>query len=296
MARRGTASAYRTGTGEAAAGRLSRESVTDTKTHQEPSAPCFIARDLSLPIVATAIHAGHRVRPEVADLIALDAAQRLREEDPYTDRWTTVVPARVVGTHSRFEVDLNRPRDGAVYRSPDEAWGLTVWREPLPTGVIERSLARYDAFYEAVGELLDELHGAFGAFAVLDLHSYNHLRDGPAGEPAALRENPEVNIGTSILDRSRFGRALERFGEALRAPVAGEALDVREDVKFRGGHFSRWIMTRYRGEACSLAVEFKKTFMDEWTGEPDEARIRMISGRLTTAVPVLLAELGRVGA
>ncbi len=270
--------------------------MTDTNTHDAPSAPCLIARDLSLPIVATAIHAGHRLRPEVAELIALDAAERLREEDPYTDRWTTVVPARVVGTYSRFEVDLNRPRDGAVYRSPDEAWGLTVWREPLQESVIERSLARYDAFYESVGGLLDEMHERWGAFAVLDLHSYNHRRNGPIGEPAGLRENPEVNIGTSILDRNRFGRALERFGEALGAPVDGESLDVREDVKFRGGHFSRWIMSRYPGEVCSLAVEFKKTFMDEWTGEPDEARIRMISGRLAAAVPVLLAELGRAGA
>jgi hypothetical protein len=55
-------------------------------------------------------------------------------------------------------------------------------------------------------------------------------------------------------------------------------------------------MSRYRGEVCSLALEFKKTFMDEWTGEPDEARIRKISGRLTAAVPVLVAELGRAGA
>ncbi len=278
------------------AGPLSCEPVTDTTTHDAPSAPCLIVRDLSLPLVATAIHAGHRLRTEVADLLALDAEQRRREEDPYTDRWTAVAPTQVVGTHSRFEVDLNRPRDGAVYRSPDEAWGLSVWREPLPDDVLERSLARYDAFYDAIGGLLDELHERWGAFAVLDLHSYNHRRNGPTSEPAEARENPEVNIGTSIVDRKRFGRLLANFGEALGAPVDGEALDVREDVKFRGGHFSRWIMSRYRGEVCSLAIEFKKTFMDEWTGEPDEARIGMISSRLTAAVPVLLAELGRAGA
>jgi N-formylglutamate deformylase len=38
------------------------------------------------PIVGTAIHAGHELRPEVAGCIALSDSQRLREEDPYTDR------------------------------------------------------------------------------------------------------------------------------------------------------------------------------------------------------------------
>lgn len=284
--------AHRRGAGDTPLSRI----VTDAPTDDAPTAPCFVVCDLSLPVVATAIHAGHAVRAEVADLLALDAAERRREEDPFTDLWTTVAPSRVVGTHSRFEVDLNRARNGSVYRTPDEAWGLSVWRESLPDAVVERSLARYDAFYGAMGELFDEMHDRWGAFAVLDLHSYNHRRNGPSVAPAASEENPEVNIGTSTLDRNRFGRALANFCEALRAPVDGEALDVREDVKFRGGHFSRWIHSRYPGEVCSLAIEFKKTFMDEWTGEPDDARIELIARRLTAAVPVMLAELGRAGA
>ena len=36
------------------------------------------------PIVATAIHAGHALHPEIAALIALDEAIRMREEDPFT--------------------------------------------------------------------------------------------------------------------------------------------------------------------------------------------------------------------
>ncbi|MGH9894592.1 MAG: hypothetical protein ACREA0_21960, partial [bacterium] len=34
------------------------------------------------PIVATAVHIGHAVRPEVEKYMALDAATRLRKEDP----------------------------------------------------------------------------------------------------------------------------------------------------------------------------------------------------------------------
>ena len=34
------------------------------------------------PLVATAIHDGHRLRPEVAEMMALSDTDRLREEDP----------------------------------------------------------------------------------------------------------------------------------------------------------------------------------------------------------------------
>ncbi len=84
------------------------------------------------PIVATAIHDGHEVRDEVLRHMALDEAGRLREEDPFSARWTEVAPTRVVGLRSRFEVDLNRPRDKAVYRTPEDAWGLKVWTSSLP--------------------------------------------------------------------------------------------------------------------------------------------------------------------
>jgi hypothetical protein len=263
---------------------------------QNPELPYTVVRDLREPLVASAIHAGHVVRPEIRDLLAVADDHRLREEDPFTDRWTAVAPSRLIGTVSRFEVDLNRARDGAVYREPDDAWGISVWRRPPPEDVIARSLARYDAFYAAAAELLDAVHARFGRFAVLDLHSYNHRRGGPAAPPAAAPGNPEVNLGTSTLDITRFGRAVARFAESLRSGAGRCSLDARTDVKFRGGHFVRWIHDRYPGAACAIAVEFKKTFMDEWTGQPDEARISELGGRLADAVPVLLAELGRDGA
>src|SRR5262249_53172094 len=99
------------------------------------------------PIVATAIHAGHLLREDAARLIALDEAQRLREEDPFTDELAIVAPTRLIGRRSRFEVDLNRPREQAVYRQPADAWGLHVWETPLGEAFVAESLAVYDAFY-----------------------------------------------------------------------------------------------------------------------------------------------------
>ncbi len=54
------------------------------------------AGDPASALVATAIHAGHDVRPEVGSRLAIDEATRLREEDPFTDRITECAASRVV--------------------------------------------------------------------------------------------------------------------------------------------------------------------------------------------------------
>ena len=77
-------------------------------------------------IVATAIHDGHGLRPDCAARMRLADADRLREEDPHTGNAIQDVPTHVVVHRSRFEVDLNRAAAQAVYRTPDQAWGLQV--------------------------------------------------------------------------------------------------------------------------------------------------------------------------
>jgi N-formylglutamate amidohydrolase len=68
--------------------------------------------------------------------MSLPEADRLREEDPFTDVIASAVPSRMITHRSRFEVDLNRPRREAVYRIPEDAWGLDIWRdEVLPDDV-----------------------------------------------------------------------------------------------------------------------------------------------------------------
>ena len=41
-------------------------------------------QEAACPVVAVAIHAGHALREEVADLTAVPAPRRFREEDPGT--------------------------------------------------------------------------------------------------------------------------------------------------------------------------------------------------------------------
>jgi N-formylglutamate amidohydrolase len=245
------------------------------------------------PIIATAIHAGHEVRPEVAALLEVTEEDRLREEDPFTDRWTEIVDNRVVVHRSRFEVDLNRPRDRAIYLVGEDAFGLNPWREEPAADVRARSLEQYDDFYATLRGICDELVADFGRFVLLDIHSYNHRRGGPdaaVDDPAA---NPEINLGTASMHRERWGAVVEGFIEDVAAfPFDGGHLDVRENVRFKGGFLSRWIHETYPETGCALAIEVKKIYMDEWTGVPDESSLVNLSEVFRSTMPGLLDRLG----
>ena len=246
--------------------------------------------------MATAIHHGHELRDAVAQIIALDEEVRLREEDPYTGMLTTIVQNQLVVYRSRFEVDLNRPREKAIYRVPEDAWGLEVWKVPPPDGLILRSLAEYDEFYSHVRKTFASMEKAFGRFVVLDLHSYNHRRQGAEDPPASPDENPEVNIGTGTMDRDRWASLVERFIDDLRAfDFLGRRLDVRENVKFRGGHLVRYVHETFPASGCALAVEFKKFFMDEWTGAVDRTQLLALREALRSTVPGITEELNLLG-
>ncbi len=248
------------------------------------------------PLVAVALHDGHAVRPEVAERLALGAEERRREEDPGTADWTVVGDSRVVARRSRFEVDLNRPPEAAVYRTPEQSWGLRVWRRPPEAEVVERSMDVHRRFYAALGELFAGLAARHGRFVVFDLHSYNHRRGGPAAPPDDPVDNPQVNLGTGSLDRSRWAPLVERLLADLAAHrVGGRSLDVRENVRFRGGGLARWAHATFPASACVLAIEWKKLYMDEWTGAIDAAAHAAIGAALAATVPGVREELTRLG-
>jgi hypothetical protein len=246
------------------------------------------------PILATAIHDGHALRTDCSECIALDEATRLREEDPFTGRIAAVAPTHVIVNRSRFEVDLNRPRATAVYRCAEDAWGLDVWSTPPVDAFVEDSLALYDEFYRTLERMLRRYERRYGRFVVLDIHSYNHRRDGADGDVADPAGNPEVNVGTGSLDRGRWGGLVDRFCRELSAGSSlGRALDVRENVKFKGGELSKWVHRTFPTTGCCLAVEFKKTFMNEWTGALDEVHIAGLAAAVASTLPGLAESVAR---
>ncbi len=248
-----------------------------------------------LPLIATALHDGHVLREEAAALSALDESQRRREEDPGTGEWTRLTDTRIVAIRSRFEVDMNRPRSRAVYLQPEDAWGLTVWRERPENDFIERSLVEYDAFYAEVHAVLTEMEKRFGRFILLDLHAYNHRRQGPGGPPADAENNPDVDIETEPEQRQKWSPVITRLVNDLRnSDCVGRPTDVRENVRFTPGHFVCWVNAMFPRSACAIAIEFKKTYMDEWTGRIDSERHKAIACALNAAAPGLLEELRRL--
>ncbi len=203
-------------------------------------------------------------------MMALSNEDQLREEDPFTDTWVGIAKNSIVVDRSRFELDLNRPRDRAVYLVPEDAWGLDVWNSPPSEELKARSLEIYDRFYSELGTICDELVETHGYVLVLDLHSYNHRRSGPDGPVDDPELNPEINLGTESINES-WGPVLRSFTETLsELPFYDDVLDVRENVKFKGGQMTRWINGRYGDKGLSIAVEMKKIYIDEWTGVLDE--------------------------
>ena len=233
--------------------------------------PWWTVRRADDAIVATAIHDGSDLRPEVAAAMVLPEDERLREEDPFTGHAVGDVPTHVIPHRSRFEVDLNRAEDEAVYLTPDQCWGLQVWRSPPEPEVVEASRRYHRAFYTMLADLLDGVAAAHGRFVVFDVHSYNHRRNGPGGPAMAAEAAPEINIGTHSMPRAQWAFLLDPLMQAMRGfDFNGRRLDVRENVAFQGrGELARFVHARYPGTGCAIALEFKKFYMDEWTGLPD---------------------------
>ncbi|HEY4059288.1 MAG TPA: N-formylglutamate amidohydrolase [Kofleriaceae bacterium] len=244
------------------------------------ASPAFVISEGRGPVIATAIHAGHELRDEAQQAMVLDEAVRLREEDPFTDRIAAIAPTHIVVNRSRFEVDLNRPRESAVYMRPADAWGLDVWREPPSPALIAGSLAIYDEFYAELDRLIRAKVAAHSVAIVLDIHSYNHRRDRAPADPTT---NPEINLGTRTAPRS-WMPLIERF--SLDLAKAGP-FDVRENVKFGGGAMAAWIHRTFPVTAVALAIELKKTFMDEWTGELDAAHLSRLAHGISMTLPAL---------
>ncbi len=247
------------------------------------------------PLVLTAVHDGGGVREELRDRFALSKAERRYEEDPHTATWARLREPHIIGLNSRFEVDLNRSRDSAVYLQPQDAWGLTVWREQPDAGMIERSLAAYDRFYEEVEKFLRATVDRYGSFVLYDIHSYNHRREENDRAPADPEANPVVNVGTGNMNRERWAPVVDAFLDSMSAgEVDGQPLDVRENVKFSGGHFNTWVHERFPNVSCVLSIEFKKVFMDEHTNEVNQPILQELQQALASTFDPVLAARERV--
>lgn len=240
------------------------------------------------PVLGVAIHAGHEMRPELLPSLAIDEVSRVREEDPYTDYWTRACDSQITARRSRFEVDLNRSREMSICVHPEDCWNLEVWGPSISPEAQRRSFAEHDAFYDMFTGVLRDLERKYGHFVVLDIHSYNHRRSGPFAPAENPNQNPEINIGTATIDLPRWSVVVERFKADLEAfDFLGRHLDVRENVKFKGGYLPQFVNSTFPESGCAIAIEVKKFFMDEWTGVGAPEEINALLGAFQWTIPGL---------
>ncbi len=243
------------------------------------------------PIICTAIHNGHEVSKEVLKNLAVSEETRLKEEDSYTEKFTQFSSNTIIGRTSRFEIDLNRSKEKCIYMKPEDAWGLDIRKGTPSDLVISRSLKKYQEFYTSAKKQFLQLENKFGKFFVYDIHSYNHHRKGSEAEFDDPKLNPEIIIGTNNMSE-KWSPLVDKIQNKLTSfDYFGRSLDVRKNVKFPGGHFSRWIHSNFPDSACCIAIEFKKIWMDEWTGKIYESKLSKLINALNSTYALIENEL-----
>jgi N-formylglutamate deformylase len=213
-----------------------------------------------------ALHAGSAIRSDLQAKLAVSETDRYREEDPGTDQLIRELPIRVVALDSRFEYDLNRPEDKAIPLTPEMAWGLDVWKTELSAKEKEASLLKYREFHRLIDLVSDYLVSQGEQAFIFDLHSYCYQRDKRL--PWWEDPKPAINLGTGGINEPRFREAIDDLLDSFsRISAGGRQLTVAENEVFKGGYLARKLCARHYDHLAVFAIEFKKIFMDEWSGE-----------------------------
>lgn len=219
------------------------------------------------PFWAFAIHDGHQVDPAAEQFILLDETQRLREEDPYTASMAELPVNQLFVATSRFQLDINRKEEDAVYLRPEQAWGLNVWKDTLPSTILQQLYEEHKNFYQQLDNYIQHTIDKYDFFIAFDVHTYNAQRISEE-EPIDKKANPQINLGTYYNDE-KWRLVIDKFIESVQSQqLLREAIDIRENVKFKGGYLAQHILQKFGDRGCVLSIEFRKDFMNEWTGLP----------------------------
>ncbi|MEC3907928.1 N-formylglutamate amidohydrolase [Tamlana sp. 2201CG12-4] len=208
-----------------------------------------------VPYACAAIHDGHQFRKELWDNCIHTEYERWYEEDPETKTMIKTHPIVIAGCDSRFEYDLNRAPEEAVFET---AWGKQLWYKPLSETMKTKSLQKHTNFYRVMHALIEVLETKFGFCTVYDMHSYNWKRWD--------REVPTWNLGTVNVDNKRFGGAIEAWRQSLSEIELPNAIASTSKINdtFQGnGYFLKYITRNFKNTLV-LATEIAKVYCDEY--------------------------------
>ena len=210
--------------------------------------------DEYVPYACGAVHDGHQFRKELWDNCIHTEYERWFEEDPETKEMVKTHPIVIAGMDSRFEYDLNRAPETAIYT---DAWGKQLWYNPLSEKQKEKSLQKHANFYKVVHALISKIEEKFGVCIVYDMHSYNWKRWD--------REVPTWNLGTANVDNNRFGKEIESWRsilEKMSLPNGIKSTSKINDTFQGNGYFLKFITNNFKNTLV-LATEIAKVYCDE---------------------------------
>ena len=210
--------------------------------------------DKYVPYVCGAVHDGFQFRKELWDNCLHSQYDRWYEEDPETKNMVISLPIVIAGCDSRFEYDLNRLPEEAVFET---AWGKQLWKQPLSKVQKQKSLNKHETFYKVTHALIAKIESKFGCAIVYDIHSYNWQRWD--------REVPTWNLGTSNIDNKRFGEEVESWRQSLSEIKLPNGIKSTADVNntfYGNGYFLKYITKSFKNTLV-LATEIAKVYCDE---------------------------------
>lgn len=177
---------------------------------------------------------------------------------------------------SRYVVDLNRPEDDTSLYPGQNTTGLCPTtrfdggpvylegQEPGPDEIATRIERYWRPYHQALREELDRLRGEHGRVVLWEGHSIRGS-DLPFLFEGRL---PDLNLGTAA--GTSCTPALQQRLEAVLG--AQEGYDWVANGRFKGGHITRHYGKPERGIEAVQMETSQRCYMDEASGEYDEAR------------------------
>ncbi len=203
------------------------------------------------PLLVSFPHSGTYLPPEISARMT-ENGHAIPDTDWHVpmlyDFLNEIGASRIVATHSRYVIDLNRPPDSAALYPGQKNTGLVpvetfagqpLYRPGAAPDEAEKAArrARYFApYHDALQAELDRIRARHGYALLWDAHSI-------ASEVPALFDGhlPDLNIGTNA-----DGSAPREIGEALLAAGQASGYGCVLNGRFKGGH-----ITRHYGKADS---------------------------------------------
>lgn len=234
----------------------------------------YIRIEEYVPYVCFALHNGHRLRADLEPCCLLNDFERWYEEDPHTLDFIYSLPVVLAGMDSRYEYDLNKSTEEAVYTI---AWGKQVWKKELSRLQMKKSIDKHTAFYRIVHALYEELTSDFDAVIGFDIHSYNYVRHG--------KSVPLFNLGTEGLGTDKFKEYIRFYADELGKIVLPNIdVHVSENRVFFGrGYLLKYIREHFP-HSLILATEIKKVYCNEETGEIYPIIIEKLSHQMKSVI------------